>query len=181
MSDCLSVRLSVCLLPACLSLSVCPSFCLSICMEQLGSHWMDFHETWYLSIFRNSVEKTQGSLKFDKNKLLYMKTFLHLWQYVSEFFLEWEMLPTNGVEKIKTQFMFKNFFSPENLAICEIMRENMRGPDRPQAIIRRMCIAYCITEATHTHTKYDILIAFGFDLCLTVRLQCRQCNKIKNN
>jgi hypothetical protein len=37
-------------------------------MEQLGSHWTDFHEIWYLSIFRNSVEKIQVSLKSDKNK-----------------------------------------------------------------------------------------------------------------
>jgi hypothetical protein len=26
-------------------------------MEQLDSHWTDFHEIWYLSIFRESVEK----------------------------------------------------------------------------------------------------------------------------
>jgi hypothetical protein len=26
-------------------------------MEQLGSHWIDFHEIWYLSNTRNSVEK----------------------------------------------------------------------------------------------------------------------------
>jgi hypothetical protein len=37
-------------------------------MEQLGSHYMDFHEIWYLIIFRKSVEKIQISLKSDKNK-----------------------------------------------------------------------------------------------------------------
>jgi hypothetical protein len=36
-------------------------------MEQLGSHWTDFHEIWYLNIFRKSVEKIQVSLKSDKN------------------------------------------------------------------------------------------------------------------
>jgi hypothetical protein len=39
----------------------------SACMEQLGSHWTDFHEIWYLSIFRKSVEQIQVSLKSDKN------------------------------------------------------------------------------------------------------------------
>ena len=35
--------------------------------EQLGSHWTDFNEIWYLSIFRKkSVEKIQDSLKSDK-------------------------------------------------------------------------------------------------------------------
>jgi putative Mn2+ efflux pump MntP len=27
----------------------------SVLMEQLGSHWSDFHENWYLKIFRKSV------------------------------------------------------------------------------------------------------------------------------
>jgi hypothetical protein len=42
--------------------SSCLSVCPSICMEQLGSHWTDFHEILYLSIFRKSVEKIQVSL-----------------------------------------------------------------------------------------------------------------------
>ena len=35
----------------------------SVRMEQLGLHWKDFHEIWYLSIFRKSIEKIQVSLK----------------------------------------------------------------------------------------------------------------------
>jgi hypothetical protein len=37
----------------------------SVGME-LGSHWADFHEIWYLSIFGRSAEKIQVSLKSDK-------------------------------------------------------------------------------------------------------------------
>ena len=48
---------------SCLSLSVCPS----VRMEQLGSHWMDFNETLYLSFSRNYVEEFQVSLKSDKS------------------------------------------------------------------------------------------------------------------
>ena len=36
-------------------------------MEQLGSHLTDFDKTWYLRVFRESVEKIQVSLKSDKN------------------------------------------------------------------------------------------------------------------
>jgi hypothetical protein len=36
-------------------------------MEQLGSHWMDFHEILYLTILLKSVEKTQVLLESDKN------------------------------------------------------------------------------------------------------------------
>ena len=35
----------------------------SVRMEQLRSHWTDFHGTWYLSIFRKPVEKIQVLLK----------------------------------------------------------------------------------------------------------------------
>jgi hypothetical protein len=44
------------------------SICSSVCMEQFGSHWMYFHEIWYLSIFRKSTEKIQ---------VRYMKTNVH--------------------------------------------------------------------------------------------------------
>jgi hypothetical protein len=38
---------------------VCVTVRLSVRMEQLGSHWSDFREILYLSIFRKSVEKLQ--------------------------------------------------------------------------------------------------------------------------
>jgi len=41
-------------------------------MEQLGSHWMDFHEILHLSVFEKYVEKIQVSLKYDKNNGYFM-------------------------------------------------------------------------------------------------------------
>ena len=41
--------------------------CLSVRMEQLDSHWADFHEIWYLSICRTSGEKIRVSLNSGKN------------------------------------------------------------------------------------------------------------------
>jgi hypothetical protein len=43
----------------------------SVHMEQLGSHWMDFHEIWYLSIFWKYVKKIQVSLKCDRNNMYF--------------------------------------------------------------------------------------------------------------
>jgi hypothetical protein len=34
-------------------------------MEEHGSHWMFFHQIWYLSIFRKSVKKIQVPLQSD--------------------------------------------------------------------------------------------------------------------
>jgi hypothetical protein len=36
-------------------------------IEQLGFHWMDFHEIWYWSIFRKSTQTTQAALKSGNN------------------------------------------------------------------------------------------------------------------
>jgi len=41
-------------------------FAMSGCLGQLGSHWTDFHEICYLSIFRKFVEKIH--FKSDKYK-----------------------------------------------------------------------------------------------------------------
>jgi hypothetical protein len=35
-----------------------------------------------------------------------MKTYVHLWYYLAEFFLEWEMFQTEVVERIKTHILF---------------------------------------------------------------------------
>ena len=50
----------------------CPSECLSlglphVRMKQLGSHWTNFHEIWYMRIFRKSVMEIQVSLESDEN------------------------------------------------------------------------------------------------------------------
>jgi len=47
---------------------------LSVRMEQLSSHWTDFHEIWYLRIFRKYVEKIQVLFKSDKKNGLLTKT-----------------------------------------------------------------------------------------------------------
>jgi hypothetical protein len=47
-----------------------------------------------------------------------MGTHLQLWEYLAEFFLEWEMFEAVFSEKIKTSFMFNNFF----LKIVPFMR-----------------------------------------------------------
>jgi len=49
------------------TISIVVSVRLSVRMEQLGSHWTDFHEIWYLRIFRKSVTKIHLSLQSDKN------------------------------------------------------------------------------------------------------------------
>jgi hypothetical protein len=50
-----------------------------------------------------------------------MKTFVHLWQYLAEFFLEWEMLQTKVVQKNKTHILCPINVFYENRAVYELM------------------------------------------------------------
>ena len=55
-----------------------------------------------------------------------MKTDIHIWQYLSEFFLEWEMFQTDVVEKIKTNFLCPIAFSRKS---CRLW-DNVKKYDR---------------------------------------------------
>ena len=51
------------------------SFALFVRMKQLGSHWTDFDETWYLNFFLTFLGRIQVSLKSDKNYGYYTRRF----------------------------------------------------------------------------------------------------------
>ena len=91
--------------------------CSQNCMEQLGSQWTDFHEIWYLSVFRKSVRKNLNFIKiWQEQRIFHMKTCLHLW-FLALFFLKSEMFQTNVVEKIKTHILCSIIFS---IILCRL-------------------------------------------------------------
>ena len=55
---------------------------LSVHMKQLGSHWTDFDEIWYLRLFRKPVEKILFLLKSDKNNV-YFTWRLYIYDNIS--------------------------------------------------------------------------------------------------
>jgi hypothetical protein len=87
-----------------------------------------------------------------------MKTNIHLWSYLAQFFLEWEMFQTHTVEKMVYISCEIIFFL--NRAVCEMLWKNTVQLDRPQMALRRMRIACWITMATYTKSEYVILMAF---------------------
>jgi len=90
-------------------ISACPTFRLSFSMEQLGSHWTDFHEIWYLSIFRKSVQKNRSFYWNPPRKTgtwhENQQTAQHDWSYFAHFFLEMRNVSDKVVEKIKTHIL----------------------------------------------------------------------------
>jgi len=59
------------------------------------------------------------------------------------------MFQAEVAEKIKTHFVFSNFFF-RNRAVYEIMWKDTVEPDRPQMTIWRMRIACWVPKATYT-------------------------------
>jgi len=53
-----------------------------------------------------------------------MKTYVYVWWYIAEFFLEWEMFQTEFVEKIKTRILCL-ITSLQKLCPYEIMWKNV--------------------------------------------------------
>ena len=50
---------------------------------QPGSHWTDFHEIWYLNIFRKRIKKIQVSLQPDKNNSHFTWTLMYFCDNIS--------------------------------------------------------------------------------------------------
>ena len=92
------------------------SVCLSVRIEQLGSHRAEFYETWELKFFENLPRKIQVSLKSDKNNGT-------LYEDRCAFILtrRWNLLRITNVsgkicrENQNTDFKFKNIFSPKKI------------------------------------------------------------------
>ena len=86
-------------------------------MEQFGSQWRDFYEILYLGIFRKSVEENSSFIKIRQDQpVLYMKTCVQSWSYLSEYFQDWEILHIQAVGKIK-HILFAITFSPLPLSL----------------------------------------------------------------
>ena len=104
-----------------------------------------------------------------------MKTFSHLWEYLADFFLQWELCQAKAAEKMKTRIL-RSLNSFPKIMLFVRMSKNVVEPEKLQMIIRRRIKCwisnatraqthFCARAPTHTraraHTQqYIILIAF---------------------
>jgi hypothetical protein len=128
-------------------------------MEQVGSHWKDFHEILYGSVFRKCVVKIKVSLSLTRiagNLRKDRYTFFII--SLSVRLRTGTVSNKSCTENQNTHFMF-NIFS-QNRVVYKIMWKNTVELDRPQIKIWRMRIACWIPKATNTHSEYVSFIAF---------------------
>jgi hypothetical protein len=132
---------------------------LSVRMEQPVSHQTDFHEIWYLRVFRKYFEKIQVSFFKKTDKITCnLRKNLRALVIISR----WILLRMKNVSKVAVKikaYILCSLFT-ENSAVYEVMWINIVEPYRPQMTIWRMRIACWIPKATNTCSEYAILIAF---------------------
>jgi hypothetical protein len=81
-----------------------------------------------------------------------MKTYVHVWHYLAELFLEWEMFQSRGQNE-NTYFMFENFFRKSCLLWDNVEKYGRARQATDDNIIQRVAIGCWITEAMDTHLE----------------------------
>ena len=152
-----------------LSATSCLLVCPSVRMEQLGSHWADFHEIRYQSIFRKYVEKVQVSLKSDKNNAYFTWRPIHISDRISLSFLEWETFQTNFAEKISTLISYSIICVSR--AVYEIMWKTIVEPDRPQTTCHKTH-AHCMLDTQGYKHTLRIYNTYCFSTATVVTRMC---------
>jgi hypothetical protein len=129
---------------------------------------------------------------WQEKRVLFMNTYVHLWQYLAELFLNWEIFQTKVVGKIKTHILFSiTFFFWRGGSChlrCNIEKHGRAGEATDDIITRPMRVACRITKATNTLPEYVILTPFSRQqwlserasvLCLCV--YCLRCNELEQH
>jgi len=143
------------------------SSCLSVHpsarMEQFGSHWVDFHEIWYLSILRISVEKIKVDLKWDKNNGYFTCrstgcTCMRAYRWI---LFKMKNIP-GKICRDKT-YIVGSVTLPEYRVVYETMwkkRGRYRQATDDNIIPRFLRIACWMTKATDTHSECAMVVSF---------------------
>jgi hypothetical protein len=125
-----------------------------------------------ISVFTKICRDYSSLIKiWQEWRVLYVKTSTHLWYYLYQFFLEWEMFHTKLLKNSNICFFKKFFFSKVVPFVWKCEKYFRAG----QATDDTMAQAHCMLDIkgykhkhththtntqTHTHTEYVIRIAF---------------------
>ena len=92
---------------------------------------------------------------------------IHVWSYLTHFFLEWEIFQTTFAQKIKTRFRFSNFFFPRNSCNLWVVEKCGRTG---QASDENMAHAHCTLD---TWGYKHILRIYTTDCLSTAKMVTR--------
>jgi hypothetical protein len=130
-------------------------------MQHLSSHRICIHKIWYLSIFRNSVQKVQISLKSKNNGTLHedicLGTFITISRWI---LLRMRNVSDENCKENQNTFMLNNFFFRKSCRLWDNV-ENCGTARQPHdSIIWSMRFTCWVTKNTCTHSECKILTDF---------------------
>ena len=144
------------------TISFVMSVCLSVCMEKSAWTWRIITKFDIYAFLPKICWENSSFIKIRREwRILYMKTFSYLGQYLDKFFLEWEMFHTLVVEKIKAHIWCLSFFR-KSCHVWDSAEKCGGAREATNATIWRIRVACWISKATRARTdKYIILVAFS--------------------
>ena len=144
-----------------ISIKATISFVMSVCPH--GTTRLPLDEFSLNFIFENISKNCRENSSFIKiwqeQHVLDMKTNIHSWSYLAQFFVEWETFQTKVVEEIKTHILFSVTFFRISCLLWDKVEKYCRAGQATETIWR-MRIECWITKAVDTRSQYAILIAF---------------------
>jgi hypothetical protein len=146
-------------------MSICLSVRLSVEIEQFGLHWKDCNNIWYLNIFRKSVEKIQVLLKSNEINGYFSWKPMYVYDHIT-LILRMRNISDKVVEYVKTYILYSMMF--------------LRKESTDENVIRKICFACWITEATATNSEYVMLLASSRQQLLCERVSILLVHYIAN-
>jgi hypothetical protein len=153
-------------------------------MELLGSHWTGFDETWYLRLFRKSIEKTQILLKSDANNEYLTWRRFDIFHDISLNAFRMRNVLNKRCRENQTHILYSVFFF-ENLIVYEIMSKNWLETEGPQMtsehgacalhaglarLNARMLMHTPTRPVTHMHARTHRPVCNTYCFCTTTML-----------
>ena len=138
------------------------SSCLSVRMEQLSSHWTDFHEIRYLSIFLKICREksVHVSLKLDKNIGYLTRRRISIYDNIQlNSFCNEKCCRKIDRKKIKTHILYSIFF-PKKLPFLRLCGKILQNRTGHRWRYNTVHMQWWADKTTYTHSEYVILIAF---------------------
>ena len=114
--------------------------------------------TFDISAFSKSRRENSSFIEiWQQKRVLYMKTGIHFWSCLAQFFLEWEMFQTDVVEKIKTHIFCSLTFFRKSCRSWDIAEKHSRAGHATDTSRVHFTLD---TKDTDRHLEYLTLIVF---------------------
>jgi hypothetical protein len=149
-------------------------------MEQLGCHWKDFNEIWYLNIFQKSLKKIRVWLKSDTDNRYFTWRPVYIYDSIW-FLLRVRNVSDKVVEKIKTRISFSVTLFPKLCHFLDDVEKYGRSSLATGDILWHTHFACWITKTTHTlrvcNTYRLSMATVVMQTCLSVMvyIHCLSC------